>query len=84
MQQSQFQHPTGYSNAFQAHDVPDNQRLAIEALVSGQKRGEAAQAANVCRKTVQRWLLAPPSSPPSTRPAARPGRRSPASSTRRA
>jgi hypothetical protein len=42
-----------------ALDLPDNQRLALEALVAGQKRTEAAEAAGVTRKTVHRWLLDP-------------------------
>jgi hypothetical protein len=45
--------------AAKALDLPDNQRLALEALVAGKKRTEAAEAAGVTRQTVHRWLLDP-------------------------
>lgn len=37
-------------------DVPANQRLAIEALVSGKNMTAAAQAAGVSRATLWRWM----------------------------
>jgi hypothetical protein len=45
--------------AARALALPDNQRLAVEALVAGKNRTEAAEAAGVTRKTVHRWLHDP-------------------------
>lgn len=40
----------------QAARLPDPQRLALEALLSGARQAAAAQAAGVCVRTLQRWL----------------------------
>jgi hypothetical protein len=40
----------------QAFNLPDPQRLAIEAFLTGARQAEAAQAARVCVRTLQRWL----------------------------
>jgi hypothetical protein len=47
------------STAAQAVDLPDNQRLALEALVSGQSRVHASTAAGVSVRTLQRWFHDP-------------------------